>query len=92
LTLLGIENIARPARTSYPRYSIEEVIRRRPDVLLIGKASGMDISAVSQGLLKKLSSVPAVKNGKVFYVGDGLYRLGPRIPQGIEELANSLQY
>lgn len=87
LDLLGIENIAARAQTSYPRYSIEEVIRAAPEVLFIGKGSGMDMRSVSDGVLKKLASVPAVKNGKVCYVGDGLYRLAPRVIEGIEELA-----
>ncbi len=89
--LLGHENIAGTAKASYPKYSIEEAIRQAPDVLLIGKATGMDISAVSQGILKKLARVPAVRNGKVFYVSDGLYRLGPRVVNGIEELAECLK-
>jgi ABC-type Fe3+-hydroxamate transport system substrate-binding protein len=42
--------------------------------------------ALSERLLKRLSSVPAVRNGRVFYVGDGLYRLGPRVIEGIEEM------
>ena len=47
----------------------------------------MDIRTVSQGILKKLATVPAVTNGKVCYVSDNLYRLAPRVIQGIEELA-----
>jgi iron complex transport system substrate-binding protein len=84
--LLGHENVATKAKTSYPRYSIEELIREAPEVLFIGKGSGMDMQAVSQGILKKLATVPAVKNNKVCYVSDSLYRLGPRVVQGIEEL------
>ena len=87
IALLGLENIAGHAPSSYPRYSIEELIRASPDVLIIGKGAGMDIRTVSQGILKKLASVPAVKNGKVCYVSDNLYRLAPRVIQGIEELA-----
>ena len=87
ITLLGMENSAARAKTAYPRYSIEEIIREAPEVLYIGKGSGMDMIAVSQGILKKLAAVPAVRNGEVCYVGDGLYRLGPRVIKGIEELA-----
>jgi iron complex transport system substrate-binding protein len=90
IVLLGCDNIASGARSSYPKYSIEEVIRQAPDALFIGRGSGMDMRAVSKDILKRLESAPAVRNGKVFFVGDGLYRLGPRIPQGIEELAKSL--
>jgi iron complex transport system substrate-binding protein len=91
IKLLGHENIAGTAKAAYPKYSIEEVIREAPDFLFIGKGSGMDMRAVSQGILNKLASVPAVRNGKVFYVSDGLYRLGPRVIQGIEELAECLK-
>lgn len=86
ITLLGHENIAGGAGTTYPKYSLEEAIRRTPDVLFIGKAAGMDIRAVSQGILKRLASVPAVRNGAVYYVSENLYRLGPRVVEGIEEI------
>lgn len=87
MRLIGVENEASGAKTAYPRYSLEEVIRQAPDVLFIGKASGMDIRSVSGDLLEKLKMVPAVRRGAVCYVGDGLYRLGPRVVQGMEELA-----
>ncbi len=91
IALLGYENIAHGAATAYPKYSIEEVLRRAPDVLFIGKATGMDMRAVSQGFLKRLSLVPAVRNNKVCYVSDNLYRLAPRVVRGIEELAECLK-
>ncbi|MBS1242440.1 MAG: periplasmic binding protein [Nitrospirae bacterium] len=87
IVLLGMNNAAAGARTAYPRFSIEELIRQAPEVVFIGKGSGMDMQAVSQGILKKLATVPAVRNNKVCYVSDSLYRLGPRVVQGIEELA-----
>jgi iron complex transport system substrate-binding protein len=91
LSLLGQINIASTAKTEYPKYSIEEVIRRAPDVLFIGKSMGMDMREVSQGFLKRMQSVPAVKNGKVFFLSDKLFRLGPRVPKGIEEMAGYLE-
>jgi len=91
ISLLGDENISGSAKTEYPKFSIEEAIRRSPDVIVIGKGSGMDMRAVSKGILKRLSSVPAVKQGKVCYLGDSLYRLGPRVIKGIEELAECLR-
>ncbi len=91
INLLGHENIASKAKTTYPKYSMEEVIRQSPDVIFIGRVMGQDISDVSQGLLKKISHVPAVKNSRVFYVSDSLYRLGPRVVRGIEELAECLK-
>ncbi len=91
ITLLGYGNIAGTAKTAYPKYSLEEAIRSEPDVIAIGKGSGMDMHAVSRGILERMKSVPAVKSGSVCYLGDGLYRLGPRVVQGIEELAACLK-
>ena len=91
ITLLGSENIAGTAKTSYPKYSLEEVIRQAPDVIFIGKSMGVDMRSVSEGVLSRMGSVPAIKNGKVFYVSDKLFRLGPRVVKGIEELAECLK-
>lgn len=87
IKMLGAVNIAEDAVIQYPKYSIEEVVRRSPDIIFVGKGSGMDMQEASAGLLKRISYIPAVKNNKVFYVNDGLYRLGPRVVEGIEELA-----
>lgn len=93
LTLIGLDNIASDSQVSYPKYSIEEIIRRAPEVIIIGK--GMDhndIEKISAGLLKRLHSVPAVKNKRVFYVSDDLYRLGPRTVRGIEEISRLVDW
>jgi len=89
LTLLGLDNIAARTSTAYPKYSIEEILRQAPDLIFIGKGNGMD--KVADGLLKRLKAVPAVKNGRVFYVSDYLYRLGPRTMNGVDELAAHLK-
>lgn len=89
LTLLGQKNISDDSRTSYPKYSIEEIIRRAPDVIFIGRGKGME--EISEGLLQRLKTVSAVKNGRVFYVSDYLYRLTPRTVKGVEELARHLE-
>jgi iron complex transport system substrate-binding protein len=91
ITLLGYVNIAGTAKTAYPKYSLEEVIYQAPDIISIGKGSGMDMHAVSKGILRRMGPVPAVRKGSICYLGDGLYRLGPRVVQGIEELATCLK-
>lgn len=93
LTLIGLDNIASDSRVSYPKYSIEEIIRRAPEVIIIGKGMDhKDIEKISAGLLKRLHSVPAVKNKRVFYVSDDLYRLGPRTVRGIEEISRLVDW
>ncbi len=91
IRLLGADNIAARSRIPYPKYSIEDVIRQSPDVIIIGRSMGKDIKGASKGLLERLRFLPAVRNGRVFYVGDGLYRLGPRVIEGIEEVAACLR-
>jgi iron complex transport system substrate-binding protein len=90
IMLLGHENIASHVKTAYPKYSLEEVIHQSPDVIFIGKGH-INMHEISATLLKRIKSVPAVRNNKVFYVSDSLYRLGPRVVQGIEELAVHLR-
>ena len=89
ITVLGYENIASKAKASYPKYSLEEIIHQSPDVIIIGKGH-TNMKEISSTLLKRLKNVPAVKNGKVFYVSDSLYRLGPRVIKSIEERADCL--
>jgi ABC-type Fe3+-hydroxamate transport system substrate-binding protein len=75
---------------SYPIYSVEEIIRQSPDVIFIGKGH-KDMKEMSEGLLKKIASLPAVKNEQVFFLSDSLYRLGPRVVSGIREMASYLK-
>jgi iron complex transport system substrate-binding protein len=86
LEAVGAENIASGAMASYPKYSTEEILRRQPDMIIIGNMLGDD-RKISKGLLQKLKILPAVKNKKVFYVSDDLYRLGPRIMRGLGEIS-----
>ena len=90
ITLLQGNNIASRARVAYPKYSIEEIIRQAPDYIFIGKGHE-NVKEISRNLLKKLAQVPAVKNGSVCFVSDTLYRLGPRIVNGIEEMAQCIR-
>lgn len=90
LQILGVDNIAGKTASTYPKYSIEEILRRAPDIIFIGKGQN-SMNQVSEGLLRRLKNTPAARNKKVFYVSDYLYRLGPRTVKGIEELAGYLQ-
>lgn len=86
--ILGVENIAATGKTGYPKFSLEELIRRGPDALFFGKGLGMEGRAKS--LIERLGALEAVRSGRVFFVGDAIYRLGPRIVSSLEEMAASL--
>ncbi|RJQ49447.1 MAG: cobalamin-binding protein [Nitrospiraceae bacterium] len=93
--LLGGINIGAIGQGRYPKYSIEEIFHRSPDIIFIGKGmveeGDKNMRELSKGLLERIAHVSAVKKGKVFFVGDGLYRLGPRVVDGIQELAGYLK-
>ncbi len=90
MLLLGFRNIASDAKTRYPQYSMEEVIRKNPDIIFIGKGHE-DMKAISHKLLSRLHMVNAVKNGRVYFISDNLYRLGPRVIDGIKELSGYIK-
>ncbi|HMK50034.1 MAG TPA: cobalamin-binding protein [Thermodesulfovibrionales bacterium] len=90
IKLFGHTNIAAGTGISYPKYSLEEIIRQSPDAIFIGMGHA-EIKEISQGLLRKLGNVPAVRNHRVFFLSDNLYRLGPRIIKGIQEMAECLK-
>jgi iron complex transport system substrate-binding protein len=85
MKICGLDNIASDGKSAYPRFSVEAVIERQPDLILIGTGHD-DMKALSKGFLKSLSMLEAVRKGRICFMGDALYRPGPRIPAGMEEL------
>lgn len=88
--LLGLQNVAAGSLLPYPRFSLEEVVRQAPDVIFVAEAHGV-VASDTRRLLKKLDRLAAVRQGRVYYLGDSLLRLGPRIPEGIAEMAGYLK-
>jgi len=89
MKLSGMTNIAGDARSGYPRLSLEAVIRRNPQLVIVGQGEKL---AVPMGrMLKHLSSLDAVTQSRICMVSDALYRPGPRIPEGIAELRRCLE-
>jgi iron complex transport system substrate-binding protein len=89
INLLGYENIASGTGINYPRYSVEEVIRQGPDHIIIGMAMGDEVK-LSERLRRRIEGTPAFRKGNIRYVSDSLYRLGPRVVEGIRELSEAL--
>jgi iron complex transport system substrate-binding protein len=86
--ILGVDNIAAAGSTRYPKFSLEEIIRLRPDALFFGKGRGMEERV--RPLMERLATLEAVRMGRVYFVGDAIFRLGPRIVSGLEEMATCL--
>lgn len=86
----GGESISTGTSIPYPLFSLEEVVARAPEVIIVSKGHGQD----DQTLLRRwkdLPTLPAVKAGRLYTIdGDLLNRPGPRIVDGLEVLARIL--
>jgi iron complex transport system substrate-binding protein len=96
IRLLGYRNLAGGTGINYPRFSLEELITGAPGHVFIGLGEGMinreeDVRKLSARLVSRLKHTPAFKGGRIHFVGDSLYRLGPRVVEGIEELRELLE-
>jgi len=90
ITMAGGENIAAEAPGDWVQFSIEEIVGADPDVIIIQTMTG-GIPTVSIEALEEhpiWGEMTAVIQGNVFLIdGDLVSRPGPRIVQGLEELA-----
>lgn len=91
IDLAGGENIAREEKEMYPRWSMEEILKRSPEVILI---SSMNPKGDYQRLLQEWARwrvIPAVKYGRISLIDSDLIdRPSPRIINGLEEIAKIL--
>lgn len=89
--LAGGTNVAAQAAVAYPRLNMEAVLAEDPDVIVfpVGKAEG--IPPAEQDLWRRWTSLSAVKQGRLHQIpADLLNRPGPRIVDGLEQLAKIL--
>jgi len=91
LRLAGGDNIAGKEKEVYPRFGMEEILKRSPEVIVI---SSMNPKGDYQKILQEWNrwkTIPAVKNGRIYLIdSDLLDRPSPRIIDGLEELARVL--
>jgi iron complex transport system substrate-binding protein len=91
IRLAGGENIAGKEKEVYPRFGMEEVLKRSPEVIVISSMNPQgDYQKILQGWTR-WRTIPAVKNGRLHLIdSDLLDRPSPRIIEGLEELAKVL--
>lgn len=91
IRLAGGENIAGKEKEVYPRFGMEEILKRSPEVIVI---SSMNPKGDYQKIFQEWTrwkTLPAVKNGRIHLIdSDLLDRPSPRIIDGLEELAKFL--
>jgi len=91
IRLAGGENIAGKEKEVYPRFGMEEILKRSPEVIVI---SSMNPKGDYQRILQEWArwkTIPAVKNGRIHLIDSDLIdRPSPRIIEGLEEIAKAL--
>ena len=91
ITLAGGINIAHDIPRPYSYYNAEQVVQRRPDIIII---SGMLKENTPATVKNRLGwdKIPAVKNGRVYNdIDQNLFlRPGPRLVEGLVEIHKRL--
>jgi iron complex transport system substrate-binding protein len=90
IQLAGGENVASSSRVAWPQFSLEELIRADPDLIILGDAlvpvNPQTPAAVA--LRPGWNGLRAVRRGTIYSIEtDVVSRPGPRVVEGLELLA-----
>ena len=90
ITMAGGMNIASDMEGQYLQISVEELLVRDPQVILLGD-SAYGVTAESLSERAGWNNISAMVNGRIYAFDDNLVsRPGPRLVDGLEELARLL--
>jgi ABC-type Fe3+-hydroxamate transport system substrate-binding protein len=85
LETAGAKSVTDDLTPDWPQISLETVITRAPDSLLLIRGGKIDISVLQKR--PGWSSLPAIQTGKVYYVNSGIQEPSPVAIDALEELA-----
>jgi iron complex transport system substrate-binding protein len=92
ISLAGGVNVADSASDPWVQFNMEELVNSNPDIILVDSSHGT--AAISPAQIKKLpgwQGLTAVKENRIYIIdGDLVNRSGPRIVEGLEEMAKIL--
>jgi len=74
----------------WPRMSLEEALRRNPDVILFPRAESFAPSPEDLTTLPGWRNFNAVKHHRLYFVSDTIIRPSPRLVDALEEVASFL--
>jgi iron complex transport system substrate-binding protein len=87
----GGTNIAADTSTAYPRFALEEVLARDPELIVFPVGTAEGIPEEEQQQWRRWSGLSAVKHNRLVHVPSVLVdRPGPRIVEGLELLAKAI--
>jgi iron complex transport system substrate-binding protein len=83
----GGESVTGAEPLAYPRLSLETVVERRPDRIIVGRHGQGSAEDLLRGW-ERLTAIAAVREGRVYAVdGDVVHRPGPRMIEALRALA-----
>jgi iron complex transport system substrate-binding protein len=89
--LAGGDNMTADEPVTYPRISLEEVIRRKPEVILVSSMEREGRFEKARQDWLQWTSIPAVQNGRVHLIDSDLIdRPSPRVVNGLEIMGKML--
>jgi iron complex transport system substrate-binding protein len=75
--------------TAFPKYSHEAALASQPDAIIL--PTGGSMGSANSSVAVALKNSPAVRNNRVYKINDDLLaRPGPRLVDGLEQLARAL--
>jgi len=92
ITLAGGQNIAAEAHGDWVQFGIETLLDADPEVILVDTSHGTAVVSVEALQAHPAwREITAVQQGSIYTIdGDLVNRPGPRIVQGLEEIARSI--
>jgi iron complex transport system substrate-binding protein len=85
----GCDPVTEEAKSDYPEWSVDELVADGPEVYLVTPESAKSVAAVSKR--PGFAAIPAIEDDRVVLVdGDLVTRAGPRVIEGLRQLAEAL--
>ncbi len=85
----GATSVTADVPGAWPKYSNESALAARPEAIIL--PTGGSMGAANATVVEALRQSPAVLNGRVYKINDDhLARPGPRLVDGLEEMAHAL--
>ena len=85
----GCDPVTEEASSDYPEWSVDDLVADGPAVYLVTPESAKSVAAVSNR--PGFAAIPAIEDGRVVLVdGDLVTRAGPRVIDGLRQLAEAL--
>ena len=88
LNLADIQSISASSDEFYPRYSLEQVVARNPDVILSVAHPGNPLPDLRE--MAGWQTLRAVQQGRIYILNEVLQHPSPRFVDGVEELASKV--